>query len=86
MRPWPASLAPAIQRVAIGGGVCELSFVGYTTTLYTLQARTSLTTGTWSNVSGAGPTRGVGGSMTLKDTNIPLPMIRFYVLEMIVTP
>lgn len=64
----------------------SVTFPSYTTTVYTLQSRTSLTTGSWTIVPGAGPTRGTDGGMALSDTNALPSGTRFYRVQYIVTP
>ena len=64
----------------------SVTFPSYTTTVYTLQRRTNLITGTWANVPGCGPLRGTGAPMVFIDTNAPPPPTLFYRLEYHVTP
>jgi hypothetical protein len=65
---------------------CTVLFPGYTTTVYTLQHRTSLTEGDWENVAGAGPERGAFGLTSLTDTNSSAAPAQFYRLNYVVTP
>jgi len=84
------TVAVTAQPIPITGFTAQparsVTFPSYTTTVYTLQRRTNLVTGTWANVPGCGPLRGTAAPMVFTDTNAPPSPTVFYRLEYDVTP
>jgi len=77
--------AAAIPIAGISvGPPFAVGFPSYTTTLYRLHHRSSLMTGDWADLPG--DMRGVGGPMSLPDTNGVTEPARFYRLNYFVDP
>jgi hypothetical protein len=77
----PTNPASYFRVITVSNGPPhEMSFVSSSNRVYTLNWRSNLVNGVWTNVPGAGPRVGAGGADTLQDTNVP-PKGPFYRLK-----
>lgn len=75
------ALGPGPLEIAAFDGTADgrsVTVESSASALYTLQRRTELVAGAWADVPGCINVSGTGGSLTLTDTNTPVPPTCFY--------
>ncbi len=78
----PTNAASYFRITAISNrpSSCVVCFPSSSNRLYTMNWCSNLVNGVWTNVPGAGPRYGVGGSDWMQDTNLPSEVM-FYRLQ-----